>query len=57
MNAEAKLFLLLLVVLVGGIALVAIGCGMTTKTAAFAAGVLVYIAALRGLTLLWKGRP
>lgn len=52
MNPEAKLFLFLLVVLVAGIALVAVGYGMTTKTAAFVAGVLIYIAALRGLTLL-----
>jgi len=57
MTFETKLFLSLLVVLAAGIALVAVGLGLSGKLAALGVGLLLYVAALKGLAALWKGRP
>ena len=56
MTFDTKLFLFLLVVLSVGIALVAIGLGLSGKLAALGTGLLLYVAALKGLAAIWKGR-
>jgi hypothetical protein len=56
MNAESKLFIVLLAALFTGLALVAYGLGLTSKPAYTAVGLLTFFAALRGLTLLWGDR-
>lgn len=56
MNAETKLFLSLLFVLIVGLALVAYGLGLTTRPAYTAVGLLTFFAALAGLKAMWGSR-
>ncbi len=55
MNADTKLFLALITVFGCGIALVAVGLGVTTKTALVATGVLLCLCAAKAMGILWRG--
>lgn len=56
MNADTKLFLVFITVFAAGIALVAIGLGVTTKTALVATGVLLCICTAKAMSAIWRGR-
>lgn len=56
MNADTKLFLALMTVFCGGIALVAVGLGITTKTALVATGVLLCLCTAKAMAVIWRSR-
>ena len=54
MNDETKLMLAMMAIFVGGVALVAVGFGLTTKTALVSTGLLLCAGAAKLIQALWR---